>query len=224
MTGYRLTTDMDPDVARWIGTGIPPSMRGLSFEDVEKLGSQAEALKKARFYVDGYRQQQAENWRGDPKQRFTYGRGLFFGGAPGTGKTTLAIATACELRRRWGVSVYFARYSDHIQRERQINLASYDTDPEQLSRWTYSVDRVYDAQVVVLDDIGHEHSTASRFAEDTLERIVRGRYSNGQPTILTTNLTGEGMQERYSKALRSFLDQATRRTIFTGETLRKDEQ
>lgn len=216
-----ITTPMDPERARWIGSGIPPRLRGITLNDVEEMGAQPRALKAARLYVDGYRAQQSRNWRGFPTNPNVYGLGLLFAGPPGTGKTTMASAVMCELRRRWGVTVYQTRFADHVDRKISLLKADSGTDPEKLSRWTYAIDRVEGADVVLLDDIGHEHSTQSGYAEDTLDQLLRLRYDLGRPTLLTTNLPGEDWARRYSKPLRSFMDQCTRREIFVGESLRK---
>ncbi|MET8342440.1 ATP-binding protein [Streptomyces microflavus] len=219
-----ITTRMDPEKARWIGTGIPPRLRGLTLNDVEELQGQSDAVRKARTFVEGYRAQQSKNWRGLPVDPNVFGRGLLFAGHPGTGKTTLAAAILCELRRRWGITIYSTRYTDHIERERRILRQDDSVDPEQLSQWLYAVERVQWADVVLLDDVGHEHSTASKYAEDTLEKLLRQRYDEGRPTLITTNLSGDDWANRYSKPLRSFMDQCTRREIFTGESYRRGDQ
>lgn len=219
---YRLTTRMDPDKARWVGSGIPPNLRGLNFNDVEELGAQRDALKKARFYIEGLRAQQSKNWRGDVRSRFVFGRGLLFAGAPGTGKTTLAAAVLTEARIRWGFGVYMTRYPEYINKRREY-VSGQITEPEAQSAAHWMLDRTQHSQLLVLDDVGHEHSSLSKFAEDTLESVLRTRYSDGNPTIITTNLTAEEWEARYTKPLRSFMDQATRRTIFLGESLRDPE-
>ncbi|MFB7311701.1 ATP-binding protein [Streptomyces sp. NPDC056192] len=219
-----ITTRMDPEKARWVGSGIPPRLRGLTLSDVEDMGGQSDAVAKARSFVEGYRAQQSKNWRGLPVNPGSYGRGLLFAGHPGTGKTTLAVAILCELRRRWGVTVYASRYTDHIDRERKLVRADQSVDPEQVSRWQYAVERVQWADAVLLDDVGHEHTTDSKFAEDTLEQLLRSRYDEGRITLVTTNLSGNDWAHRYSTPLRSFMDQATRRQIFTGESYRRGDQ
>ena len=219
-----ITSPMDPERARWVGTGIPPRLRGITLNDVEEMGAQPDAVRKARHFVEGYRAQQSRNWRGLPVNPSIYGLGLLFAGQPGTGKTTLAAAILSELRRRYGTTVYYSRYSDHIDRERRLIRADQSVAAEDLSRLQYAVERVQWADAVLLDDVGHEHTTATKFAEDTLEQLLRQRYDEGRPTLITTNLTGDAWAARYSKALRSFMDQCTRRSIFVGESLRKADK
>jgi DNA replication protein DnaC len=195
----------------------------MTLGDIEDLGGQSDTVTKARHYVGGYGAQQSRNRRGLPVNPADFGRGLLLAGPPGTGKTTLAAAILCELRRRYGISVYASRYAEHIERERKLMRADQNTDLEEISRWQYAVERVQWADAILLDDVGHEHRTDSKFAEDTLERLLRQRYDEGRPSFITTNLTGGDWAATYSKPLRSFMDQCTRRFIFSGESFRRGE-
>jgi DNA replication protein DnaC len=219
-----ITRPMDPERARWVGSGIPPRLRGISLTDIEEMGpGQPQAVINARSYIEQFSGQQDKNWRGLPTNPTLFGQGLLFAGPPNTGKTTLASAVLCELRRRWGVSVYQTRFSDHIERKIKILKAGPDTDPEELSRWNYAVERAEWADVVLLDDVGQERSTDSKFAEDTLDKLLRSRFDEGRPSLITTNLSGEDWAQRYTRALRSFVDRCTRRQIFVGDPLRRAE-
>ncbi|MEU0213723.1 AAA family ATPase [Streptomyces sp. NPDC006265] len=219
-----ITRPMDPERARWVGTGIPPRLRGLTLNDVEEMGpSHPETLAKARAYVEQFRGQQDKNWKGLPTNPNIFGQGLMFAGPPNTGKTTLAAAVLCELRRRWNVSVYYTRFPAHMDRKITLLKAGGDANPEEVSRLTYSVERVEWADVVLLDDVGQEHTTSTGYAEDTLSELLRQRHDEGLPTLITTNLGGSEWAQRYSKPLRSFMDRCTRRQIFVGEVTRRAE-
>lgn len=220
-----ITQLMDPERARWVGTGIPPRLRGITLNDVEEMGgaTHGEALVNARAYVAQFRGQQEKNWRRLPSSPDIYGQGLMFAGPPNTGKTTLAAAVLCELRRRYGISVYYTRFPAHIERKIALLKAGPDSNAEEVSRWTYSVERAEWADVVLFDDVGHEHTTGSGYAEDTLAELLRQRYDEGRPSLLTTNLSGGEWAQRYSKPLRSFMDRCTRRQVFVGEVTRRAE-
>jgi DNA replication protein DnaC len=206
---------MDPEKARWLGTGIPQALRGITLDDIEEMGGRPEQLKTVRDWVDQLPvQQQRDPSSNIPVHRMIFGRGLRMFGGPGTGKTTMAIAAACQVRINYKKSVYFTRFPTYIDTLRSVMHATQNTDHEQLSRWCSTVDSVESAHVVVLDDVGHEHRTDSKYAEDVLHDLVRRRYEAGNPTIILTNLTGPQWIERYSPAFASFMTQATLRVEF----------
>jgi nucleoside-triphosphatase THEP1 len=214
----RVTTDMDPERALWIDTGIPRRYRHLGLGHPVLADNPSDEFRAAAEWLQHLPEQQKTTPAGHPVRPLEYGQGLLMAGAPGTGKTTMAASLACDVRR-WRKSVYFVRYPEYVDRERYI-ASGRDDDAAHLARCHASVSRVAAAHLVVLDDVGHEHLTASRFAEDTLAAILRNRFTNGQPTIITTNLTGDHWRNRYSPALRSFVSEATRLLAFLGPDLR----
>lgn len=153
------------------------------------------------------------------------GRGLFLVGAPGQGKTTLAAVLLQEIARHASTKglghtaetpqhnpVLFTTYSGLLEsRKRMFSL------PEDGDEWAYldlfqeaalgSAGHGYDAQFLVLDDVGKEHSTASRFAEDSLDFLLRSRFDRGLPTIVTTNLP-LAEWDSYGESMSSFAREA----------------
>jgi DNA replication protein DnaC len=112
-------------------------------------------------------------------------KGLLFQGAPGLGKTHLAIGIIRELIERELVSCYFCNFAGELQKirdsisgERSLNLPRI----------------VYDAQIIVLDDFGSQRW--SPWVQDQMSNIISDRYNNGRPTIITTNLTDRASAER----------------------------
>jgi hypothetical protein len=50
---------------------------------------------------------------------------------------------------------------------------------------------------LVIDDLGKEHSGDSGYFERTLERLIRHRSDEMLPTIITSNMSGTEMSQRY---------------------------
>ncbi|KJK55533.1 ATP-binding protein [Saccharothrix sp. ST-888] len=215
----RITTDMDPERALWSGTGIPKRYRHLGVNHALFTSRATSELDAVTEWLRCLPEQQRTNSDDTPLHPQTYGQGLLLAGPPGTGKTTTAAAIACDVRRSLR-SVYYTRYPDYVDRERTVIANRDGANQEQLSQAYSAIERVAQSMLVVLDDVGHEHLTSSRFAEDTLEKILRNRFSAGRPTVITTNLTGDHWRGRYSAALRSFVAEATRLVPFLGDDLR----
>jgi DNA replication protein DnaC len=117
---------------------------------------------------------------------------LVFTGAPGTGKTHLAaaIANACQAR---GQAVYFVVVPDLLDHLR----ATYSPD----SRVTYDelFEAIRAAPLLVLDDLGAHSSTP--WAQEKLYQLMNHRYNGRLPTVITTNLTLDELDDRLSSRM-----------------------
>ncbi len=103
---------------------------------------------------------------------------LVFGGGYGAGKTHLAaaIANACE---QAGVPVIFAIVPDLLDHLRAAFAPNSETTYDAL------FDKIREVQLLVLDDLGAENSTA--WATEKLFQLINYRYNYRMPTVITTN-------------------------------------
>lgn len=68
-------------------------------------------------------------------------------------------------------------------------------------------------KVLVIDDVGKEHHTATGFAEDAFDLLVRTRHNNGLTTIYTSNLKVQQWGSTYSDSMASIIKRSS--TIVT---------
>ena len=99
-------------------------------------------------------------------------------GSYGVGKTHLAVAAAAERESR-GDDVFFATAADLLDYLRAAFAPDSGIAHDDL------LDRIKNADVLALDDMGAERSTP--FAEDKLFQIINYRYEERLPTIITTS-------------------------------------
>lgn len=106
-------------------------------------------------------------------------RGLLFIGAPGTGKTHLAVAALRALIERGFEGVFFD-FQTLLNRIR----SGYDQASGTMDREAYK--SALETEILVLDDLGAHRVTD--WVEDTVTSIVTHRCNNKKATIATTNL------------------------------------
>ena len=109
------------------------------------------------------------------------GTSLVLAGKPGTGKTHLAIAIALDAMRS-GKRAMFRTVPDLIC---ELRNAEWNHDDFFGLR-----QRFRDTDVLVLDDWGKEKTTEK--GKEYLYQIINSRYTNGRPTIMTTNAVNPG--------------------------------
>jgi DNA replication protein DnaC len=155
---------------------IPKAFREVSF-DREPLPALQRAhphvLREVRRYCDSITEQ------------LDAGRGMWFTGPVGTGKTTLAMLiskTAMEAERT--VAIYSLPRLLTMLRE-----TFRDDAPFSLSQL---VDKLCSVDLLHIDDVGAEQTTA--WVLEQLYTVVNTRYEDRRSLILTTNLIEEARQ------------------------------
>ena len=103
---------------------------------------------------------------------------LVLSGGYGVGKTHLAAAIAHE-RLASGQSVFFSIVPDLLDHLRAAFAPSSEMPYDEL------FDKVREAGLLVLDDLGAENATA--WATEKLFQIINYRYNYHMPTVVTTN-------------------------------------
>ncbi len=114
--------------------------------------------------------------------------GLLFVGSVGVGKTHLAVGILKALIRDKGVPCLFCDYRELLKSiQNSFNASVRVTEMEILRP-------VFDAEVLVIDELGAVRSTEWVF--DTVNYILNSRYNENKTTIITTNFPDKPEQER----------------------------
>lgn len=148
---------------------IPKRYRGVSFDReplVDLARTYPEAARRTRRYIQTIDEQ------------IDAGRGIWFTGSPGTGKTTLAMLiskTAIEAGR--SVAIYSLPHLLALLRD------TYNDGGRNLVELIESLAAV---ELLHVDDIGAEQS--SPWVLEQLYTIINARYEDERALILTTNL------------------------------------
>jgi len=132
--------------------------------------------------------------------------GLLFVGSVGVGKTHLAVGIIKDLIREKGIHCLFCDYRELLKSiQNSYNAAVQATEMEILRP-------VFDAEVLVLDELGAVRSTEWVF--DTVNYILNSRYNENKTTIITTNFPDKPEQDKPeidNLSSRSAADRAARR-------------
>ena len=135
---------------------------------------------------------------------------LLLFGRPGLGKTHLSAAIAREVSGK-GFSVVYDTAGHIFER---FEAQKFGRDEAQ-----QDVDRVLRCDLLILDDLGTELTTA--FVQSALYQILNARLLEKKSTIVSTNLMPEALAQRYTEQIASRIQGEYQLLPFVGEDIRK---
>ena len=178
--------------------------------------------------------EQIQDWKPSPSHP-----SLLLEGCPGLGKTLLACAALNEKHARYRVTkvvdkqpltvdeqtltmmrqkrfpVYFIQLADWLGLQHRMfrlhdEMMRCDLEPtECLEIDQLLEDLMYKVELLVVDDVGKEHRTASGFADASFDLLVRTRHNRGLATIYTSNIPLEEWSDQYSDAMQNFISRSS---------------
>lgn len=163
--------------------------------DVSGLGALAKTQSFENFNLNYYPKSECEKIAGYVEQLRAYAdcfRGeneasWILTGAAGLGKTHLTTATAVEIIQR-GFDVLYMTSIDFFatfEKQRFGNGQKGDG----------STERFYDAELLIIDDLGTE--TSNNYTVSCFFSVVDKRIIKGLPTIINSNLSGHELKQQY---------------------------
>jgi DNA replication protein DnaC len=162
-------------------------------------------------------------WKLDTTLKDTTRNWLIFQGDYGVGKTSLALTVSNELNVR-GYLCLFLRVADFIESVQRL----YDkkvreelgTDPVAI------IDQARKAPILVLDDFNVNPVKGSKKASenrrDIMEQVIRWRYNNRMPTVITLNDTQKDFKEAWGERIVSPILDAAHWITMGGKKLRDE--
>lgn len=179
--------------SRGIASAIPARYRGVSFD-------RPPVADMARDMTSRHVVQAARDYVAELDANLAAGRGLWFMGDTGTGKTTLGMLIAGEaLKAGKTVGVYFTP---------KLLTRIRETYQEAESENAYSrfFERVTSVDLLYIDDLGSERHTD--WVVEQLYAVVNERYESSRPMLVTSNAEGD-----VDRGRRQLEDQIGRRTV-----------
>ena len=165
-----------------VNCGVPSRLHDLYLEDLE-------VEDKIKQYVLRYTEHLDKVYK--------EGKGIYFFGNNGVGKTTLAcmILKECYTYRYTCKRITFMDYVSLYTRAWGDSEAKQEVEEE--------INKIKSREFLCLEEIGKENDT--KVAVNVLEDLLRYREDNSLPTIICTNLSPKVIKERYGNSIYSLM-------------------
>jgi DNA replication protein DnaC len=186
--------------ARSLSAVIPRKYRGVSFDRPPVSDLPVPQVQVVKRFVR------------DIDANLDSGRGLWFEGTVGTGKTTLAmLVSRAALDARRSVAIYsLPRLLAEIR-------ATFEADSE--GSYVDFLDRLAAVDLLHVDDVGAERT--SDWVLEQLYAIVNARYEDERSVIITTNLERAPLVEQIKERTVSRLEEMCTLVPLYGEDARR---
>jgi DNA replication protein DnaC len=161
--------------ARKLAGVIPRRYQGVSFDRPPVTLMDQRVVRIVRRYIT------------DLDDNLGAGKGIWFQGDIGTGKTTLAMLISADaLRAGWSVAIY------SLPRLLAMLRESFDEGSE--ASLAELLDRLAAVDLLHIDDVGAEQT--SSWVLEQLYTIVNTRYEDRKAIVVTTNLDDGRLREQ----------------------------
>jgi DNA replication protein DnaC len=161
---------------RGVASVIPAKYRGVSFDRPPVTQMNEIVVRRVREFTD------------EIEANLDAGRGLWFFGSAGTGKTTLAMLVS-RLALESGRSVAIYSLPKLLARIRR----TYDAEHGEQSYIEF-FERLTGVDLLHLDDLGAENRT--EWVIEQLYALVNERYESKRSLVVTTNLDQADLEEQ----------------------------
>lgn len=179
----------------WAKSTVPTRYRTASFEGFERRTGTELALSRSERWADRFEAGET-------------GRGLYLAGPWGSGKTHLICAAARRVLVRTLTLPHFVSCAELIDQVKGGD--KFDSAP---------IGRAKGAELLLLDDVGQVGRT--EFDRELIFGIFASRYEKNRPTLITSNLPPERLEDRLGGAFVSRIYECCEVAVLTASDYRK---